>query len=79
MRYESGTNYIFLILQMLVKCCFLEAITKYCGSSIEPHHLCDHLGNQIFVLLLSAKSQAPVILLLSLLKNVYVCVFLFSS
>lgn len=35
MRYESGTNYIFLILQMLVKCCFLEAITKYCGSSIE--------------------------------------------
>ena len=46
MRYESGTNYIFLILQMLVKCCFLEAITKYCGSGVELHHICDHLCNQ---------------------------------
>lgn len=35
MRYESGTKYIFLNLQMLVKCCVLEAITKYCGSGVE--------------------------------------------
>ena len=35
MRYESGTKYIFLILQMLVKCCFLETILRYCGSGVE--------------------------------------------
>ena len=28
MRYESGTNYIFLILQMLVKCCFFRGYHK---------------------------------------------------
>ena len=36
MRYESGTKCIFLNLQMLVKCCFLEAILRYCGSGVEP-------------------------------------------
>ena len=39
MRYESGTKYIFLILQMLVKCCFLETILRYCGSGVELHPL----------------------------------------
>ena len=35
MRYESGTKYIFLILQMLVKYCVLEAILRHCGSGFE--------------------------------------------
>ena len=30
-------------------------------GSIELHHLCDHLCNQIFVSLLSVRRQAPVI------------------
>ena len=34
MRYESGTKYIFLILQMLINYCVLEAILRHCGSGV---------------------------------------------
>ena len=44
MRYESGTKYIFLILQMLVKCCFLETILRYCGSGVEPTYIYNVCG-----------------------------------
>ena len=52
MRYESGTKYIFLILQMLVKCCFLETILRYCGSGVELSLIrrdsCQHVVDFVF-------------------------------
>ena len=47
-------------------------------GSIELHHFCDHLCNQIFVLS-SAKSQAPVIILQFWLNSIFKCLFLFST
>lgn len=36
---------------MLVKCCFLETILRYCGSGIEPHSLQNYLYNSFHIIL----------------------------